>query len=223
MLLTADKIDVLVIGAHPDDAEIGAGGFLLNAKNNGYSTGIISISDGSAGAYGNSIQRLQEAENAAAVLKIDILQFLEMQDLNINFETTVQKLEDILVSLRPRLILTHCSEDWHPDHRQVWQMVDMAWALAARISRHGKDHIERPQILHFSTDILRTHKPDILIDISPYAEEKQQALLCHVSQREIVKNILAFNALWGSAIRTLYAEPFFTYEPLILNSSLGLL
>jgi len=218
-----EKIDVLVIGAHPDDAEIGAGGFLLAARSKGYRTGIVCISDGSAGASGDVSQRKREAENAASVLKVDALHFLGMEDLHIPFEKTAELIEKLLVEMRPGLILTHSPDDWHPDHRFVWQIVDAAWALANRRSRHGEDSIERPRMLQFSTDVLRAHKPALLVDISAFAEEKQKALSCHASQSEIVKNVLAFNALWGASIGALYAEPFFSPEPLVLTSSLGLL
>ncbi len=223
MLTQIEKIDVVVIGAHPDDAEIGAGGFLLAAKRKGLRTGIVCISDGSAGAFGDSLQRKREAENAASVLRVDTLHFLGMQDLHIPFEKAAELIEKLLVEMQPRLILSHSPDDWHPDHRLVWHIVDTAWALANRKSRHGDDRIEKPRILQFSTDILRAHKPALLVDISAFVEEKQKALSCHASQSEIVKNVVAFNALWGASIGARYAEPFSSPEPLMLTSALSLL
>lgn len=222
MSISKNKIDILAIGAHPDDAEIGAGGLLMAAKTKGYRIGIVCITDGAAGAFGDASQRKKEAEDAALVLNVDILRFLGMRDLDIPIGKTTDLLEELFIETRPTLILTHSPDDWHPDHRCVWQVVDTAWAYANRIHRHGEARIERPRILQFSTDLLRAHKPSLLADISDFAEAKQKALSCYASQREILKNVLEFNALWGASIGALYAEPFFSLEPLVLTSSLEL-
>src|SRR3990172_7077697 len=72
-------LDFLAFGAHPDDAEIGAGAFLLKMKARGYRTGIVSLTEGDMGARTRTVRR-REAAAAARVLELDFFEILRRGD-----------------------------------------------------------------------------------------------------------------------------------------------
>jgi LmbE family N-acetylglucosaminyl deacetylase len=215
---------VVVIGAHPDDAELGAGGFLLAAKQAGYKTGIVVLTRGEGSASGTGEERLKEARRAAQILGVDRWQCLNLPDTALGIDRVAQEaLETILVEWRPRLIVTHSRDDWHGDHRAASSLVDLAWALANRRKRHGDNLLPRPKILHFTVDLLRKEKPMVLVDIGPHIEKKREALEAFTTQKTVLEHVLAYNALWGKAAGVTYAEDFSSPEPILLNSGLSLL
>lgn len=224
MTNASGQIDVLAIGAHPDDAEGGAGGFLCAAKAKGKKTGIICISDGSGGARGSSEQRKLEAKRASEILDADTFAILGQIDTNISTERVwAEKLEELLVRFKPRLILTHSPADWNPDHRNTSLLVDQAWALANRQGRHGREYLSKPMLLQFSLDLLRSDRPQIIVDISPYFKQKKHACAAHESQAEIIERLLDLNRFWGSLIGTDFAEAFSSPEPICITPELALL
>ena len=66
------KLDILAFAVHPDDAELGCGGTLLNEKLQGKKTGIIDLTQGELGTRGTAETRKAEAANAAKILQVDI-------------------------------------------------------------------------------------------------------------------------------------------------------
>jgi len=224
MIKKNEQIDVLAIGAHPDDAEAGAGGFLLACHAKGNKTGILCVSDGGHGARGTAEERIRETRRAAEILNVDMIEILGQEDTNISTERVwAEKMEQLLVRFRPRLIITHSPMDWNPDHRHTWELVDAAWALANRQGRHGDEHIPKPVLLQFSFDYLRAGPPKLFVDISPWLARKQHAIAAHESQTEILEKLLLMNELWGSLIGTTAAEAFYSVEPIVASSELSLL
>ena len=176
-------VDLLVVGAHPDDCELGAGGLASLAVRKGRSVGFISLTRGEAGARGSADERVREAEAAAARLGIDELRVLDLGDTSLTPGGGAPAgLEGLLVELRPRVIVTHSPLDWNPDHRAAWELVDRAWALANRASRHGESLLPRPRLLQFAVDLRRAPTPGLIVDISPVWPDKGAALACHASQ-----------------------------------------
>jgi len=216
-------IDILAIGAHPDDAEAGAGDFAcVSCKNK--TIGIICVSDGGGGAHGTSVQRIREAGRAAELLELDAFEILGQEDTHISAARVwVEKLEQLLVAYRPKIIITHSPMDWHPDHRHTWELVDAAWAHANRQGRHGANYLPKPMLLQFSFDLLRAKRPALIVDISPWFVQKKNALAAHTSQTEIIEKLIKVNEFFGSLVGTEAAEAFFSPEPIVLSPELSLL
>jgi LmbE family N-acetylglucosaminyl deacetylase len=82
--------------------------------------------------------------------------------------------------------------------------------------------LPRPRILHFHVDPLRSPRPDLLVDIGPYADRKREALEAFTSQREVLRQVMAWNALRGAAMGVSFAEAFCSPEPLMAGPSLCL-
>ena len=218
------KVDILVIGAHPDDAELAAGGLLLQSHKRGLATGLVCLTDGGAGASGDARTRAEEARAGAAVLEVDLFRPLGMPDTAIwSDESHLAALEETIVELAPRLIVTHSPFDWHPDHRATWDLVENAWAMAARASRHRNDFLARPKLLQFTVDIRRAPKPSLIVDITPSWEKKRSALDCHASQRSVLAEIEMLNRGFGAMVGVTYGEAFTLPEPLAITPELNIL
>ena len=74
------KLDVLAIGAHPDDVEIGTGGTLINLIKHGKKVGIVDLTQGQLGTRGSADIRLKEAEIAGEILQISVRENLGFDD-----------------------------------------------------------------------------------------------------------------------------------------------
>jgi LmbE family N-acetylglucosaminyl deacetylase len=185
---------VLAIGAHPDDAEFGAGGTLARWTAQGSEAVILVVTDGSKGTWDRSLQpeelaqiRRSEQQQAARVLGAVETVMLGHLDGELEYSMNLRaELCHWIRKLRPDVVLTH--DPWrrymlHPDHRVVgWTAMDAV--VAAR------DHLLFPEQL---TQGITEHRPQSLLlwapeeadyweDISETVDRKVEALLCHSSQ-----------------------------------------
>lgn len=175
-------VDVLVIGAHPDDAELQAGGTLLQLQSLGYRTGIVSLTRGERASNGTPEQRAREAEAAAAVLAVQFHRLLDLGDTRLRDEPELrQVLVRLLRQHRPRLVMSHHPDEPHPDHAATARAVKAAVHLAG-LSGVVTDHpAYRPHaLLQFA--LLGRHTLSLVVDISPWADRKHAALRQHRSQ-----------------------------------------
>ena len=130
------KIDVLVFGPHPDDAEIGAGGLLLKMKSLGHTTGIIDMTRGDLG-WGTPEERDRECAEAAKILKLDVRENLDLGDWQIEdtFENRC-KVAAALRKHRPEIVFAPYYDIppgrglGHNDHFKTGILVAQAFNLA---------------------------------------------------------------------------------------------
>ena len=180
--------DIISIGAHPDDVEVGSGGILLKAAAQGHKTGIIYLTAGEMGTGGDAALRRQEATDAARVLKADLLKTYDWGDTALydTYDKRLTLAADIR-RYRPRLILCpspvigHGRRQSHPDHVACGQIVSNAAGLAAlaKIPIDGQPHqISRLYYFFLPPGMA----PDLVVDISAYFTEWIEALKCHRSQ-----------------------------------------
>lgn len=221
------SVDVLAIGAHPDDAEIGCAGFLLKAKARGLKTGIAVLTQGEMSVFGDAETRVAEARTAAEILRVDEFQILDMPDalLEFNTENTLRVVE-ILKKLRPRLVLSPHFEDHHPDHVAVCRLVERAIYLATRpgIVPQLEPLIPRPQHLTFLLSFQRLHRPTFVLDITDVYGIKQKALQSHGSQYNLILYSTEVAArYYGAMITVAYGEGFLHQETLPLTDDLGII
>ena len=125
-----EALDVMAVGAHPDDVEIGCGGTLARLVQQGYRVGIVDLTDGepTPDSPGPEV-RLAEAERAARILGIHVRETLELPNRRLfdGFESRVA-LAKILRRYRPRLVLGIADKTpmASPDHWQAMQITDAA-------------------------------------------------------------------------------------------------
>jgi bacillithiol biosynthesis deacetylase BshB1 len=178
------KLDVLAIGAHPDDVELGCGGTLALAARQGRRVGILHLTRGERGTRGTAEGRLAEAEQAAAALGAVELAFLDCGDGSLRIgEAEEDALIEVLRTWRPDLILGPAAHDRHPDHGRAHRLVAAASfyaGLAARGSRAmGPPH--RPAAV-FSYMQHHAFEPSFVVDVTAVWEAKERALAAYRSQ-----------------------------------------
>jgi LmbE family N-acetylglucosaminyl deacetylase len=163
---------ILAVYAHPDDAEIWAGGTLLAHQAHGDRIAVCVLTHGDG-------PRAAEARAGAAALGADMIQFALPDRAVRESEEAVSLVADVLRRLRPTIVLTHWALDSHPDHEATW-----------RITRGAILHSEAERTLralywsdtYNGAGLYGTFEPDCLVDVTPYWEAKIAALGAHVSQ-----------------------------------------
>lgn len=125
------KKRLMIVGAHPDDAEFNAGGLMLRYAEQGCAIAITCLTDGSAGHQTQprkdlAKRRAQEAANAARQLGAELTIW---PDADGALQPTLARRERLIHEIRvfaPDLLITHRPYDYHPDHRAAAQLVQDA-------------------------------------------------------------------------------------------------
>jgi bacillithiol biosynthesis deacetylase BshB1 len=222
------ELDILVIGAHPDDAEIGCGGTIAHYKKKGKRVGILDLSNGEPTPYGTVEKRMEEAKVASEILNLDTRITLEMTNRYIeNSIENRKKVSEIIRKHKPKIIITHPSEDWHPDHIACHQIVNSAKFQAKLTKTNSKYPEYYPKyVFYFDQSHLKdkNRKLDFLIDISDSIEEKIKALKAYKSQFiDNKKHLRIFDYIkeragflgYQSGVK--YAEGFISPEYLMID------
>lgn len=174
-------IDVLAIGAHPDDVELGCGGTLALLAKQGRRVGILHLTAGERGTRGTADQRRREAEAAAAALGIVSLDFLDCGDGALRFgEAEEDALIGVLRRQRPSLLLGPPPSDRHPDHGRAHQLV-VAAAFYAGLRRRGEGEPHRPAAV-YSYMQHDPFEPTFIVDVGSVWEKKVASLVAYNSQ-----------------------------------------
>lgn len=181
------KLDVLAIGAHPDDVEFGCGGTLLKFISEGKKVGIIDLTQGELGTRGTAETRKIEAENAAKLMGVSVRENMKMKDgfLN-NSEEYQMKLVEVIRKYRPEIVFCNAWEDRHPDHAKGSKLASDACFLAGlrkiETEYEGvRQEAWRPKhIFHY---IQWKHiTPDFVVDITEFQEKKMEVCKAYETQ-----------------------------------------
>ncbi len=198
---------IMVVGGHPDDAEINAGGIL--AKNNDNHIAIMTF--GELGGRGESPDKLKiiredEARRAAKILNANI-HFLGYSDCDVHATQEMRlKLAELIREIKPEIILTHDQSDNHPDHRET------AIAVKDAVSLAGLSSLKIRGEAHSVTNLYTFGcGGSIYIDVSPVFDQKMNALRQHQSQikmQNLIQKVALQNKQWGEESEVEYAELF---------------
>jgi bacillithiol biosynthesis deacetylase BshB1 len=174
-------VDVLAIGAHPDDVELGCGGTLALLAGKGRRVGILHLTGGEAGTRGTVEKRRVEAERAGEALGVHTVEFLALGDGALR---TGPEEEAVLIAslrrLRPGLVLGPSPRDRHPDHGRAHALVHAACYYAG-LARRGEGQPHRPAAV-FSYMQHDPFEPSFVVDVSATWEAKVAALDAYQSQ-----------------------------------------
>lgn len=191
-----NKKKILLFCAHPDDAELSAGGTIKSFVKKGYKVKVVIMTNGNVGNNDMSISktlyiRNLEMKNAAKFLNY------EVKTLNINDGEVLPKLKyrklviDEIRNFRPDIIMTHRNNDYHPDHRYTSVLVQDSLVLICSGNYSPKyNPLNYTPITLFFWD--RFQKPyrfnaDIVYNITNEFEDKIKALSIHESQYKNTK------------------------------------
>jgi len=181
------KTDILAIGAHPDDVELGCGGTLIKMISEGKKIAIVDLTQGELGTRGTEETRRQEAENAAKILGISNRENLKMKDGFLqNSEEYQMRIVKIIRKYQPEIVLANAIEDRHPDHAKAAKLISDACFLSGlrkiETEYNGKiQEIWRPKHL-FHYIQWKNIVPDFVIDISDFMDKKIEACLAYQTQ-----------------------------------------
>lgn len=182
---------IMAIGAHPDDCDLGAGGLAVLYARAGHQVDFVSLTNGDAGHQhigGAPLARRRQAEAYAAARAGGIrYTVLDIHDGELEPTLANRRLIVHLIrEIRPDLIITHRSNDYHPDHRATAQLVqDAAYTVTVPGSVALSPHLSsNPPILFMSDRFQRPYPftPDTAIGIDDAIEVKMAMMFEHTSQ-----------------------------------------
>ncbi|KKI88765.1 deacetylase [Bacillus sp. SA1-12] len=231
----SQKLDILAIGAHPDDVEIGMGGTIAKYTNKGYKIGICDLTKSELSSNGTITLRQEEAKKAGEILGISNRIQLSLPDRGLYItEAAINSIVTVIREYQPTIVFAPYLEDRHPDHGHCAKLVEEA-VFSAGI-RNYKDALgqfsHRVKDLHFYM-INGFHRPDFVIDISDSIDKKIESLRAYKSQFEkaegsadtpltngYIETVESRERLFGKEAGVLYAEGFKTKKPILLSADL---
>lgn len=233
MIRKLDKLDILIFGAHPDDAEIGMGGTIAKHVHAGLHVGICDLTAAEMSSNGTVDLRRQEAAAASAVLGLSARTCLGLPDRGLSFdESQIGAITAEIRRFRPRIVFAPYWNDRHPDHNQCSRMVEEA-VFNAKLRRY------RPElpawqvsqlVFYYINDV---ENVTLTVDITPFQETKRRALEAYRSQfapveagedrvatplnQRYVERVEARDALLGQSMSCAYAEGFAMKRPFAVD------
>ncbi len=181
------KVDILAIGVHPDDIELGCSGTIAREISKGRTVGLCDLTTGELGTRGSGALRLEEAERAPQVLGADFRDNLNMPDgfFQNNRENQLRIIE-VIRAAQPDIVLCNALSDRHPDHGRASELQKVACFLSGlrRIETKYANEVQsawRPRtVLHYIQDYF--NQPSIVVDISDFWELKMNSIQSYSSQ-----------------------------------------
>jgi LmbE family N-acetylglucosaminyl deacetylase len=194
--------NVLAVGAHPDDIELGCGATLLAHAAAGDRVTMLVVTGGENGpGDADPVDRRRIEQTTAAHTLGAALRWGGLQDCAVpNDRSTVGLIETLLRETDAELVYVHAPEDSHQDHRAV---ATATLAAARRL----------PRVLHYQSPSTLTFTPTVFVDVTAHLSGKLAALRCHASQIDLSAMvepdaIVASARHWGAHARIGYAEAF---------------
>lgn len=176
------EVDVLAVGAHPDDVELGCGGLVAALARAGRRVGILDLTRGEAGTRGTPETRAAEAAEAARVLGALFRDGLDLGDGNLRTDRGAElEVVAVMRRRRPRLVLAPLPNDRHPDHVRAGRLVtDAAFYAGLRALETGARPHRPQQVVYYPSTYVA--EPTFLLDISAVLEVKLAAVRAFRSQ-----------------------------------------
>lgn len=232
-------VDVLAIGSHPDDVELGVGGALLALAAQGRSTAVLDLTRGEAGSRGSAEERAVEATAAAELLGLQARENAHLPDGGVG--DTLEQREAVarfIRRFRPSIILSHAPHDRHPDHHAAHGLVRNANFMAGVSTFITEDEPYRaPRLFFYHPYSEVDTPPDVVVDISAQFDRKLAVLSAYrsqfhnpeyegpatlISSSQFWEAIGTRAAYWGNRIGVAYGEPLFADGPIAAKTLPGL-
>ncbi len=237
------KLDLLAIGAHPDDIELSCSATVAKLIRQNYKVGILDLTEGELGTRGTKEIRRNEAEAASKILGVTIRENLSLPDGNIEInQKNILKIIQIIRKYQPAILLFPHWLERHPDHEHAHALCREAWFYSGleKIRTRYKGKSQEPyrpkKYFHFMQKY--EFQPSFILDVSDVYNLKKQSLAAFNSQfynpkskeRETIlsskmflESIYARDKHFGSLINVEYGEAFYSIEPLGVNSLFSVL
>lgn len=237
------KLDLLAIAAHPDDIELSCSATIAAMTKQGLRVGILDLTEGELGTRGSREIRKIEAAKSSKILGLQIRENLKIPDGNIEVnKTNITKVIQIIRKYKPTMLLFPHWLERHPDHEHTHRLCREAWFYSGlnkiETTYNGKrQEPHRPKkYFHFMQKY--EFQPTFIVDVSSTYEIKRKSLLAFYSQfynpnskepetilssKIFLESIYARDKHYGSLINVEYGEPFYSIEPLGIQSLFSLM
>ena len=237
------KLDLLAIGAHPDDIELSSAATVTKLISQGKKVGILDLTEGELGTRGSRTIRKKEAAASSRILGIHERMSLHLNDGNIEVnQTNIKKVIQIIRHYKPTILLIPHWHERHPDHEHAHALCREAWFYSGlekipTTYRGKKQEPFRPKKYFHYMQKYEFH-PTFIVDVSDVYETKKKSLYAFGSQfynpkskerdtilssRLFLESIFARDRHYGSLINVEYGEAFYSNEPIGLSSFFDIL
>ena len=183
------KLDILAIGAHPDDVELGCGATIAKEIAKGKKVGIIDLTRGELGTRGTAETRDTESETAANILGVSVRTNMEFADgFFCNDKWHQMELIKMIRKFRPEVVICNAIDDRHIDHGKGSKLVSDACFLSGLLKIDTKieddEHWQEPwrpkHVYHYLQ--WKNLEPDVVVDVSDFIDKKMEAVLAYKTQ-----------------------------------------
>lgn len=227
--MSAQSLDILIFGAHPDDAEIGMGATIYKHTKAGQRVGICDLTQAEMSSNGTVQTRKLEADHASAILGLTVRSNLGLPDRGLFMNTeTIQLITREIRHHQPRVVFAPYWLDRHPDHIMCSKLVEEAVfnsKLRNYMSNDAPVTVDRLYYYYINNH----YEPQLIMDVSEEYHIKMEALLAYKTQFEAVdattnyvptpinqgflERIEAQGRLLGQKVNCGYAEGFASKLP----------
>ncbi|MGW6054366.1 PIG-L deacetylase family protein [Streptomyces sp. NPDC055189] len=194
-----EQVSMLVVGAHPDDVEIGAGGTIRRRADEGWDVTILTLSQGAGG--GDPERRRAEAHSAAEVMGARLV----MEDLPDGSMTdnssTVRTIERTVAETRPDVVLVHSDSDTHQDHRAVHRATLVACRQVQRLACYQSPSAT---VSYQPNRFIGLRESHVAAKLSAIRAHRSQAASRWYLEEDLLRSTVRY---WGRFSRARFAEP----------------
>ncbi len=181
------KLDILVIAAHPDDAELSAGGTIIANVAKGRKVGIVDLTRGEMGTRGTPEIRLKEAAAAAKIMGVSLRDNLEFEDAFFTNDREHQlAIARKIRAYQPELVIANAVSDRHPDHGKGSALISQACFISGlkRVETEVDGVQQEPWRPKNVYHMIQSNfiDPDFVVDVSDHWEKKMAAVRAYKSQ-----------------------------------------
>jgi bacillithiol biosynthesis deacetylase BshB1 len=181
------KLDILAIGAHPDDVELSCGGTIAKEILNGKKVGILDLTRGELGTRGSAEIRDKEAADAADILGVSVRENLEFADgFFVNDKEHQLEIIKMIRKYKPEVVLCNATEDRHIDHPKGSKLSSDACFLSGlrkietEIGGKTQEAWRPKKVYHYIQ--WKPMEPDFVVDVTGYMNIKTKAVKAYASQ-----------------------------------------
>ncbi len=231
------KLDVLAIGAHPDDVELSCAGIMIKLVKQGRRIGLLDLTGGEMGTRGSEEIRAQEALDSARIMGASVRENLGLPDGNIETHLANRlKVIQVIRRYKPDVLIFPYQLERHPDHEHAFTLCREAW-FAAGLARLGTTDQGAPQEAwrprhYYNFMQWYEFEPTFIVDISDEFEQRMQCVHAFKSQfynpesrepatvlssPQFLKALEARMVHFGDRIGVRYGEPLYSVWPLKIN------
>jgi len=220
--------DILVVGTHPDDIELGLGGSVAKWVDEGLDVVMLDLTNGEPTPKGDSETRAKEAARSAEILGVK--QRITLDLPNRVLEDTVEarrKVAEVYRTIRPEMVFLHGEVDAHPDHIEGFQTAHKArfHSKLTKTDMAGEPWWPKKEFIYLASHLNLIISPAFIMDVSATFDKKIETVKTYRSQfaangteEFMIDKLTTIAKYYGGLVGAKYGEPVMMKEPLGLKS-----